>query len=237
MSDQETKSILSEIIQSKDFSRFIGLKENLWFEAKGKDPYNLDSPIDRYELAKDVSAFANTQGGYIIIGLKQERIEEEMTEKIIDLDLIEEKNFLIDRYVGIINEYIYPLIKGLEIKWAESNKNPGFGIGYILVPSQDENKKYFLVKNVFEENQMMSRIVFGLVQRIDSSNTSLTIGQLHQKLQQGKSPMAERITRIENKIDVMKESLFRPSVSSPASPESIEKKIEERIKKMKLFSE
>lgn len=39
-----------------DFSSFIGLKEDLWFEAKCGNAYNWEITEDVLEFAKDVSA-------------------------------------------------------------------------------------------------------------------------------------------------------------------------------------
>lgn len=233
MEDQDIQNI-SEVIESKDFSRFIGFKEDLRFEVKGKNPYNFDSPVDRYELAKDVSAFANVKGGYIIIGLKHKEIDEKITSEVKELDLIKKEDFSISQYKGIIKEYIYPPIKNIKIDWIEDKNNNGYGIGYIFIPDQDENKKYFLIKKVIEEKQSLKQIVFGLVQRVDSSNVVLSVEQLYQKLQQGKSSMSERLTRIENKIDLFNEKMPPVSVFPI---KSIKERLEEKIKEMNLFNE
>ena len=52
--------------------------ESDWVDFK-RAPYHLEEKNPKLELAKDVSAFANAQGGVIVIGIKARRLE---TEKI-----------------------------------------------------------------------------------------------------------------------------------------------------------
>ena len=79
---------IQEILSSRAFDRFKGLREDSYFEAKGKAPYDLDSAEGRYELAKDVTAFANNEGGHLVIGLQHRRLPNENTDEVQDLDLL-----------------------------------------------------------------------------------------------------------------------------------------------------
>ncbi len=64
-----TKQELEEILSSGDFDRLAGKYENEWFDCK-KEPYLFDNEKGKHELAKDISSFANVDGGYILIGAK-----------------------------------------------------------------------------------------------------------------------------------------------------------------------
>lgn len=224
MSDK-ISSILN-ILKSKDFSELIGIEEDLYFEAKGKNPYNLDSPNGRYELAKDVSAFANSEGGIVVIGLITEIVTDKRTEKIKDIDLLSQSEFEISKYEGIILETIFPKIIRIEINWVKDFKNSEKGIAYILIPKQDSDKKYFLIKNLIEEKTDVKGIVFGIAQRIESSSQPLSIDQLHQKIQYGMNSTAEKLFRIEEKINFLNENLIKNSTESPVT------KISERINRI-----
>lgn len=221
---------ISEIIQSGTFNNFIGLKEDLYFEAKGKNPYDLDSPNGRYELAKDVSAFANANGGYIIIGLVTESLETERTDKVVETDLFKKEKFMKDRFVGIIKEYIYPenITKELQCKWKEEKEKQGYGIGYIFIPKQSQNKKYFLIKNIREGNKKIKEIVFGICKRVGSENKPFTIKELHKNIQNGINPIQEKLNWIEKKIDILIE---RGAPSSELTPlDKLDERISEILK-------
>src|SRR5580658_3470968 len=56
-----------EKLAAGDFQSLIGITESAWIDAK-EMPYILDTPKKKMELAKDVSAFANSGGGIIVIG-------------------------------------------------------------------------------------------------------------------------------------------------------------------------
>jgi predicted HTH transcriptional regulator len=65
-------SELTAILQSGDFNRLLGGLEDDRLECKSA-PYNLDHEREKMELAKDVSALANADGGLILIGVQTEQ--------------------------------------------------------------------------------------------------------------------------------------------------------------------
>lgn len=199
---------VSKIIKEKDFSKLIGLKENMWLEAKGREPYQLDLPGGRYELAKDISAFANAEGGHIVIGLSHKRLEGEMTEEISGLELISEAEFNVRKYSGLIKDYVYPQIDDITIVWQESNNEKGKGIGHVFIPPQKETKKYFLVtKGIIVDGEELKDNVVGLVKRRGSLNIPISGREIYNLMQRGKSEIAQRLSGIENTIAVMHENM------------------------------
>lgn len=61
-----TLAEVAAILQSGDFTRLLGGLEDDHLECKSA-PYNLDQEREKMELAKDVSALANADGGIILI--------------------------------------------------------------------------------------------------------------------------------------------------------------------------
>jgi predicted HTH transcriptional regulator len=78
MSFESVKTILD----AHTYNTLIGLHEDAWLEVKGSTPYNFDLPEGRYELAKDVSAFANGTGGIVLVGLRTTKQETTQIEQI-----------------------------------------------------------------------------------------------------------------------------------------------------------
>lgn len=210
---EDTLQRIADALDNGDLTRLIGLREDLHFDAKGRTPYDLDSPADRYELAKDVSSFANSEGGTILIGLKAKQILTERTEEVTGLALMSETDFPGTRLEGVVTEYIHPKIRDLSVRWIEDVGSPGEGVGCIAMPPQDPNHKLFLIKRVVEDTEVIKQIVFGIAQRIGSSSVPLEIHQLHQKIRDGMSTTAERLTRIEEKIDRLSQAQQPKSVS------------------------
>ncbi len=83
-----SKENLSQIITELDFNKLIGEVENEWFDCKSQ-PYNLDTEKQKMELSKDVTSFANYQGGYIFLGIKTEKRPDKYGDVIKEIN---EKN-------------------------------------------------------------------------------------------------------------------------------------------------
>src|SRR5207249_6955457 len=139
--------------------QFVGLREDLYFEAKSA-PYELASPDGRWELAKDVSALANAEGGFIVIGLATAPVPDEHTDSVTQLALLPETEFNILHVEGIIREYLYPHLEGLEVRWVEDIATVGQGVGVIYVPPQALDRRSILVNRVIDEGTELRRIVF-----------------------------------------------------------------------------
>jgi len=221
---------IQSIISDKDLSKFIGTKENFYFEAKNRNPYDLSNPNGRYELVKDVTAFANSQGGFLIIGLNTEQLIEENTDCISTLDLSDYKDFNINSYEGVIKDFVYPSIKNLKIGFVIDKQSTEKGVGYIFVPPQNEFNKYFLIKNLIEDGEKLKNIVFGIIKRNGADNIPLNIAEIYNYLQNGKNSIATRLTSIEEKIDLLSVTSHKKSSLIKFSAYNDEAKIEEILK-------
>jgi len=107
-----------DVLLSGDLERFKGMREGPYFEAKGKVPDDLATPDGRHELAKDVSAFADADGGHIVIGLTTQRVPDEKTDEVETLDLVPNGESLIGPIQGVLKQYVYPPIRDLQIEWS-----------------------------------------------------------------------------------------------------------------------
>lgn len=199
MSFESVKAILD----AHDYNALIGLQEDAWLEVKGGTPYNLDSPAGRYELAKDVSAFANGGGGIIIAGLQTTIQDTTRIEEITAFDLCAQDAFQIHRYISIIQEYIHPTIAGLNVYWVHVDQDTTRGLGVIEVVPQNPERQYFLIANAVDNGSMIRQFVFGIVRRNGSSNDPFTIEQLYQYTQKGKAPLQQTLIRMEEKLDTV----------------------------------
>jgi hypothetical protein len=99
------------IVDSRAYDSLIGMQEDAWLEAKGSHPYDFDTPEGRYELAKDVAAFANGTGGIVIVGLRTTRHATAQTDEITAYDLCAQDAFDSTRYASLIAVYSTPRSK------------------------------------------------------------------------------------------------------------------------------
>lgn len=200
---------ISRIISGRDFSKFIGLKEDLWLEVKGKNPYQLELPSGRYELAKDSSALANAAGGYLLIGFLHERLQSERAESISGLEMIRESEFDCNKYEGIIQHHVHPSIENLTISWQESANVKDMGIGVICVPPQKEERKYFVItRGAMEDGEELKNFVLGLVIRQGSSNLPFPPKDIYTIIRNGRSDIVKRVMGIEETLNGIGKALF-----------------------------
>jgi len=217
---------IQDILTSRAFERFRGLREDSFFEAKGKVPYDLASAEGRYELAKDVTAFANCEGGHIVVGLQHRKLPNENTDEVQDLDLLPQTAFPAVQMGGLLNEYVRPRIKDLVINWVPSLTDSTEGLGYIYIPRQFDEQKFFLVTRILEDGQSLRQIVVGIALRKGSGNIPLTPDELHRYIRDGYSPTAKRLTRVEEKMDRLLAS------SRPTTPSAPESELDARVRRL-----
>jgi hypothetical protein len=189
---------IAALLAAGDLAALQGLKEDQWFDAKQPPGYDLATPEARFELAKDVSSFANAEGGHIIIGLTTAVVPEEQTEEVNGLALLPENAFNVGAIQGVLNEYLYPKVQGLTLTWVEHTASPGQGVGVILIPPMPHDRRFVLMKKV---DATSSQIVFGIAVRQGSNSIPYKVEQLHAMCQDGRSGVAERLARIEAKLN------------------------------------
>jgi hypothetical protein len=192
---------VAAILAARNLAAFNGLVEDAWFDAKGPVPYDLASHAGRIELAKDVSSFANTEGGYIVVGLMTVEVPEQQTEQVNGLALIPEAEFNVNAIAGIARHYLHPRVQGLEVRWVADAGDATLGVGVIYIPVQPPDNRFILMKQVMGEGSPLPQIVFGMAMRRGSNSVPLTVDDLYRMCQDGRSGVAERLTRIEAKID------------------------------------
>jgi hypothetical protein len=133
------------ILASGDFEPFIGAPESLEVEFKG-EPYQVENESQKFELAKDVSALANTAGGVIVIGARTERDNQSAVDVVAELrphtsGLVNEH-----QYEAIVGERVFPSLRQLQVRFFPSAADATRGLLAIDVPPQPEENKYFLVQ-------------------------------------------------------------------------------------------
>ncbi|MGB6875600.1 MAG: ATP-binding protein [Candidatus Acidiferrales bacterium] len=202
---------IKRILDNRQFVALIGRDEDTWLEAKGRNPYDFATPAGRYELAKDVTAFANAEGGILLIGLTTAPAAETKTDRITAHDLCPQAEFDVAQYSGIIKEHVYPALRDLKIYWLPVNDEATHGLGVIEVPPQSQNQKYFLMAKVVDSGVELKQIVFGIAKRNDSSNDPFTIAELYKYTQNGKHSVPQTIARVEAKLDAFIEARTRPA--------------------------
>ncbi|MER6471549.1 RNA-binding domain-containing protein [Streptomyces collinus] len=110
----------------------LELPEGQWLDAKSA-PYELRSPSQVEELAKDVAAFANGGGGVIVVGISTR--PEGAGEVLDKVGSVDRSSVNLDQWRKLIREHITPAPRGTSVEWSDDGQ--GACVVYIDIPAQD----------------------------------------------------------------------------------------------------
>lgn len=140
MTDKWDESRLVSYIENQ-------IEENINLDYKGADSL-AKSDGKKKEIAKDVSAFANANGGLIIYGIREfdEKEKSHLPEK---LDPVDRMDFSKEWLEHIINSNIAPKVKNLKIHSITIGDNDSNQVAYVVdIPQghtahQAQDKRYY----------------------------------------------------------------------------------------------
>lgn len=169
---------IAEILKNGDFDKLISQRESGVFEAKQKRPYDIPKRKAIIELIKDVASLANSYGGYIVCGLSTEKRPNSPHDYVKALDLMNKDDSYDGKQItGIILANVCPRLD-VKVEWYPGSNSKTSGLWAILVPPQDEGKKYFIVK-ILEVDGEVTKEYFGVPIRTDDDTKWLTVQELH----------------------------------------------------------
>ena len=192
---------LLNCLETGDFEAIIGLNENSWLEVKGA-PYFLSGSKEKekFELAKDVSALANSVGGIILIGFATERESTVAAESISECRPFDQKLFDSDQYRKLLREWVHPVLDAVDIRLFEDKAHPSKYVAAIVVAeSTTAAGRPYLVAKMLDEAERVSGTQVGYYERKHDAIPPMTIARLHQLFSSGQQfgEINERLTGIE----------------------------------------
>jgi hypothetical protein len=155
---------VSDILSRGTFSELISAVEHVRFECKN-GLYDTKTEKSKIELAKDISALANSSGGYLLMGPATKKNPLHQGDEVISVSEFASSAFPPDTYRDILGALIYPPITDLKIEWHPSSADPGKGIASIYVPSKSANEKPFLVIKSELDSQVRGHLI-GYFERV-----------------------------------------------------------------------
>lgn len=188
---------LQEIVSRADFKALTGQIENDWFDCKGQ-PYQIDIDDGKRELAKDVSSFANADGGFVFVGIKTKQSTVHFGDEVEELRIFSQTLVNTAQYRDVIRSWVHPEIEGVNVRWVEVERNKGIVV--ITIPPQKDITKPFLIVRTLNETGRKIETVFGYVQRKGDSNQPLVVKDLQKVMRSGlhyEEQLEERLDGIE----------------------------------------
>lgn len=166
-----------------DYSSIIDTPETAWLDFKSA-PYQLDQPGQRWELAKDVAAFANKGGGMIVLGVKTRRHQLDTNEVAASVNPISKELIAADAYRSVIRDWIYPSVSEIDLKWFPPEITETRGLFLIDVPSQNMSDQLFVVRKHHEGGSSLPGAL-GIPIRDGADIYWLSAETLHARMQRG----------------------------------------------------
>lgn len=175
----------SELITALAQGRYddvLGTPESEWLDFKSQ-PYALGTPKQKWELAKDVAAFATAGGGLIAIGYKTAKGKTELTERAKDHRPTPKDRVNAEKLQKCVDTWIYPPPKGVKFAWYPDDPSEPKGVLLIEVPKQKDADLPFMVQMVDEEGNETG--AFGIPERDGDRVRWIPMPKLHRWLHEG----------------------------------------------------
>ncbi|MCW2985461.1 MAG: hypothetical protein JWR63_3031 [Conexibacter sp.] len=206
-----------DVLERRAFDLFLGCEEGIELEFKG-EPYRLGEDTQKFELAKDVSAMANAQGGVIVIGVRTESqvrapVDVAVALRPVRRDLLDEV-----RTGQVIAERIYPRISGLVVAFHPSHVDDGAGLLTIDVPPQPVTLKYFLVQRPVADDGRVRGWLVGVMIRGIGEVHEQRVGELHSAINGGLN-VGRQLSELADMVAALRERLGdEETVSTAVDP-------------------
>lgn len=199
MKTERSVEEIIRILKTGEFDALIGSVEDAFLEVKGS-PYQLSaSDSYRQELAKDVSALANANGGIILIGFRTAKDAVTAAEHIEScrpfyLTLIDT-----DQYRKTLQDWIYPPIHSIEIACYEAKSAPGKGVAVIRVPLSAAEAKPYVVTRTIEPDGRVRGTLIGFYERVEAAIPPTSAETIRGHLRDGMrfAELSQRLSTIE----------------------------------------
>jgi hypothetical protein len=156
-----------------------------------KRPLDMEDPLARFELAKDIAAIANAPaGGVIVVGAE--------TKNVSGVDVIKRITPLRDAHVdarklrSIVSSKIYPPLVGLDIRAIRAAASDAGGFVLMIdIPAQPQELKPILVHGASIDGKVRS-IFVSIPSRDHDGTALLTLAALHSRLVAGSAWIASQ---------------------------------------------
>ncbi|WP_167455505.1 AlbA family DNA-binding domain-containing protein [Streptomyces tirandamycinicus] len=156
-----SRSALIEALAAGRPDDLLGVAEASWVDFK-RSPYDLASDKGKYELCKDVAAFANAHGGLLVLGVVAEKKNNQALEVATDLRPFPQSRVDVVKYVDTLNEYLRPRVAVSHHWYHDPARSAAEADHYYLVIEVEpvpEPSRYVLVRRMINDKE---RFVDGL---------------------------------------------------------------------------
>ncbi|MGW6009220.1 AlbA family DNA-binding domain-containing protein [Streptomyces sp. NPDC055210] len=153
-----SRSALIESLTAGRPDDLLGEAETSWLDFK-RSPYNLASEKGKFELCKDVAAFANAHGGLLVLGVTAEKKSNQALEVATSFHPFPQERADVVQYVDVLNEYLRPRIE-ISHHWYRDpgRSTAGTDLYYLVLEVEPlpELSRYVLVRKLINDKDKLA---------------------------------------------------------------------------------
>jgi Putative DNA-binding domain len=181
-----SKNEIGLILTERRFEDLVGVLEAEDIDFKDQ-PYQLSTEKQKYSLVEDIPAFANYEGGLIVMGCRTEKADTE-GDVVVQIRPIQRDLINFETYRSLCNEFIYPPISGLKFLFYGGQSPIDHGLAVISVPKASEaDRPHLITHTINTDAERKTTTRYALVTRTGSRNSAFPVQSLHGLIKIGAS--------------------------------------------------
>jgi len=170
-----------DLIKAGRVSVLLGQPETSWIDAKVQ-PHDVSGEKGKWELAKDVAAFANTgRDAIIIYGV--EATMGPSGEVLDGARAFELSGFDVEAARAVLRQRLTPILPDIDLQVAEDRG--GYGYGWVFIPAQPPDMRPVMVSGVFLDGQTQGSHVSVPI-RVGEDTAHWDASRIHSLVQAGR---------------------------------------------------
>jgi len=213
------------ILKAGRFSDLKGGLEDGKVECKS-EIYTVTDDHQKQELAKDVSALANVDGGIILLGVHTKRDNTRaIGDQITDLSPFSEGLVDPEQYHKILSDWVYPQLEDVDIVWHPSDKEKTKGLVSILVPPQSPARRPFLITKLLDDGGKKRTTLIGYAERRRANAEPKSLEELHSLIRYGNEygTITGRLDSLQQGIESIQQIIKASKVETPLTQSTPQK--------------
>jgi hypothetical protein len=193
---------IDEILRSQNFPELLDVLETDEVDFKDQ-PYLVDTDRQKYDLVEDVTAFANHEGGVLVLGCRTAPALDREGDFVTDIRPFSQDLCQFEVWRSVCNTLIYPQIKGLKFLFHELSDDPSRGLVSIVIPKSSEADRPHLLAHILnEETERKVTTKYGLVIRTGARNSAYLVQNIHALIQSGSA-----VSKVERSLESIEQKL------------------------------
>jgi hypothetical protein len=202
---------LISALASGAYEDLLGTAESEWLDFK-HSPYGVLPGTNRltekakWDLAKDVGAFANRGRALLVIGYKTLRHEHEPVETAVEHTPVNKAMIDWPAYQAVLAQWLYPRVRNPTATWFPADPAIAEGVFVIEIGEQDPADRPLMLRRVLtDEDEVKESGYFAIPMREGDRSELVSAEYVHRRLGDARPPAAPGPPAVDDQLQVATE--------------------------------